>query len=164
MAKRINYAALPHIEHELSDGAILGLALPLELAPTLNMYAKLAQQKGRKWKLATIHRALAARVGVARLACRCMVMANPCRRRVVATRHSSTEPDGGVDVQVYGEMVRFCDPDVIGAKMILDQFVKQQVLVDDNSQWLERDGRWVKAPPRKGKLVVEVFECEEPTP
>ena len=69
------------------------------------------------------------------------------RRRVVVTRHSSREPD---ELAV----------DVIGGKIPIDRLVKLGILAGDSRKWLDREARWEYAPPKAGKLVIEVYEVE----
>lgn len=67
------------------------------------------------------------------------------RRLVRCTRHSSAAPDEiGVDI--------------IGGKLPLDRLVQANVLRDDNAKWCAREASWLKAPPKKGLVVIEVYD------
>jgi len=75
--------------------------------------------------------------------CRALV---PGRRRLVrATRYSTKEPDE-------------LSLDHAGCKILLDRAVLAGLLAGDSRQHIVRDGRWEKAPPKKGSLLFEVFE------
>lgn len=66
------------------------------------------------------------------------------RRFVRVTRFSSRRPDD-------------LSPDVIGAKLALDQLVAAGILGDDSDAWCAREGRWEAAPTGQGRLRIEVF-------
>lgn len=69
------------------------------------------------------------------------------RLRLVAVRHSSTEPDPGALVE--------------GLKLVVDALVDMGVAWDDASRWLEQPmPLWRKAPPRQGFVIIEVHELE----
>ena len=68
--------------------------------------------------------------------------------RVAVTRHSSVHPD-------YDNLVQ-------GSKMILDALVQNGVLRDDKPGVIGYPNyHWVKAAPKKGKVVVTVNELAE---
>jgi Holliday junction resolvase RusA-like endonuclease len=66
------------------------------------------------------------------------------RVRVVFTRFSSVEPDD--------------DGLVHGFKPIRDALVQWGVVVDDKRKNLAAEYRWEKAPPKHGKVRVEIEE------
>jgi hypothetical protein len=71
---------------------------------------------------------------------------NGGRRRLVrCIRHSSHQPD---EITV----------DVIGGKLPVDRMVLAEILRDDNRTWCEREAHWIKAAPKQGRVVLEVFE------
>ena len=67
------------------------------------------------------------------------------RRFVRVTRFSARRPDD-------------LGPDVIGAKLLLDQIVEAGILGDDSAAWCEREGRWEAAKTGAGFLRLEVHE------
>ena len=116
------------------------LTLALEDAPTLNRYGSM-----KPW----MQKKLRDRIGKSIMATRGMfpqARAREGERRAVrVTRHSSSCPDElGVDV--------------LGGKVPVDCLVRAGILAGDTMALLERDGRWEKAAPGAGRLVVEVFQ------
>jgi hypothetical protein len=65
-------------------------------------------------------------------------------RAVRVTRYSSVMPD---EITV----------DVVGGKVIVDRLVQGGILIGDTHTDLEREAAWQAAPPKHGRLVVEVF-------
>lgn len=141
-AKALPVAAMRSLAEPLPAGstALFVLALPLELAPTMNAYSSMpGWARGRlrtavDWMIA----ATVAKQG--------KPLAGGARRRVVVTRHSSREVDD-------------CAVDVLGGKVAVDRLVVAGILAGDSRKWLEREPRWSYAKPGQGRLVVEVHEC-----
>lgn len=156
----------------MSGPLVFRVELPLELAPTLNRYASIKRIRGKGGYRFVMHKlnddvdsAIAAAKGdwpawgmddlvvtqqhrIVRGKLRAKEMrTGGRRRRVVVTRYSSVEPD---EVS--------CD--VVGGKVPLDRLVQAYVLVDDNRKWCEREAHWRPAPPKQGRVIVEVYELE----
>lgn len=163
---------------------VFRLELPLELAPTFNTYAskiRIRGKNGHRFWLKKLDERLDGVIGAevlrwpAAVQCDIVRRVEPLkgpdgkwlmtkgrrprvrtkttvtggrRRRVVVTRHSSVEPD---DIS--------CD--VVGGKALLDRLKHADVLRDDNRKWCEREARWEYAPPKHGRVVIEVFEMED---
>lgn len=129
---------------DIAAAPVFVLELPLELAPTMNVWSSM---KG--WSKAKMRKEIDGRlfVALAYLAKRQEdgVLAHGRRRRVIVTRYSSREPD---------ELA--CD--TLGAKPLLDRLVIVGVLAGDSRKHIAREARWIKAKPGQGKLVLEVFD------
>ena len=166
-----------------ADALVLRLELPLELAPTMNTYAskkRIRGKNGHRFVMAKLNKAVdeaidgllplwpdaklsdlqrwtevvkdaRGRPRLTKKTRRPRVRKRASggrRRRVVVTRHSSVAPD---EITV----------DVAGGKLPLDRLVVAGVLRDDNRKWCEREARWEYAPPKQGRVVIEVFEMED---
>jgi len=146
------------------------LELPLDLAPTMNEYAR-----ARPWDHARVQDAVDAAVLAARArwsgwhagfteraetkrrkptpknpaTSRIFIRRTGGRRRLVrVARESSREPD---------ELT--CD--VLGGKVPIDRLVQAGVLVGDSRKWIEREGVWRPANPKQGRVIFEVFDIRE---
>lgn len=136
---------------------VFRVELPLQLAPTMNVYAQL--QGWRKAKMAT---QIDWYIVAAKLVCKTWAMGvvrepkgktgrpgsatGGRRRAIIVTRYSSVRPD---ELAV----------DSIGGKLVVDRLVHANVLRNDDPDWCERRAAWEKAPPGKGSLVVNVYEA-----
>lgn len=162
------------LEHELAQVGehVFRLELPLDLAPTLNMYAV-----GMKsWHRAKVAKAIdkwiarqklpysAWPMGVQRLACMrkkskrvggkrvtvqvlgTKVVGGGRKRMVVLTRESSRQPDE-------------ISCDALGGKMPIDRLVQADVLRGDSAKWLVRVAKWAPARLGEGRVIVDVYEC-----
>jgi hypothetical protein len=111
--------------------------LPLEHAPLLNTYARMHWAKRAKLKQQITMRVMS-QIGR-------RLEPLPGRPRVVAVRYSSVRPD----------------QDGAWSKAWLDVLkVKKGLgwIVDDSDAHIATDFRWEKAPPKEGKVVVELYE------
>ena len=146
-------------------GAIVfRLELPLELAPTLNVYANMKGWKrgelrsavdgkileGKKrwgsWRMG-VARNVTAKIVDGKIRKRTIVTGGR-RRLVVFTRESSREPD---ELAV----------DILGGKIPIDRLAMAGVLRGDSRKWLARESHWVPAMPKQGRVVVEIYELDE---
>ncbi len=141
-------------------GPVFVLELPLELAPTMNVYSSL---KG--WAKGKLRTAVDVEIAIAAVdydahagfteetitvrGKQRVVRRGGKRRMVLVSRMSSRMPDEPGS------------PDSCGAKLALDRLVQAGVLVDDSVKWLERRAQWVKAKPGAGYLRVEVYEVSQ---
>jgi len=150
-------------QHE--RGAIVfRVELPLELAPSMNVYSSMkGWQRGKTrtavdWKILEAKQAWGSwpmnvtrkiehviKKGIARKRTR---VTGGRRRLVVLTRESSREPD---ELSV----------DVLGGKIVLDRLVQACVLRDDRRTWCAREAHWAPAKPKQGRVVVEVYELAD---
>jgi hypothetical protein len=81
---------------------------------------------------------------------KCILTSGGRRRKIRIARYSSQEPDESVIVSA----------DVIGGKIPIDCLVRAGVIRDDDRIWLQREAYWRPAPPRKGYVLLEVFELQ----
>jgi hypothetical protein len=111
------------------------------LAPTLNVYGSM-----KPWQRAKLYKDLDLRI-LAELARwpHCLLRGEKRKRAVRVTRASSSIPD---EITV----------DIIGGKVVVDRMVLRDILAGDSGELLEREALWVQVPPKKGSLLVEVFE------
>ncbi len=138
------------------------LELPLDLAPTLNEYARAKPRAHAVVQNAVDAAILAARPrwpgwsagfttrGVLRRNRQGVKVPRVERvggrvRLVVVTRASSREPD---ELSV----------DVLGGKVPIDRMVHAGILVGDSRKWIERKGIWEAAPKLAGRVRIEVFD------
>lgn len=66
---------------------------------------------------------------------------------IVVTRCSSVRPD-------FDNMVS-------GGKYIIDALVKLEMIPDDAPDFVRAMYHWAKAPPREGKMLIEILEAGE---
>lgn len=148
---------------------VFSIKLPLELAPTLNVYARrefhslkpelrkrildaffIEQHSGRypNARASYSERAVMKRNrrGIPMPVTERVGEGLP--REVVLTRHSSREPD---ELSV----------DAIGGKLPVDCLVRAGILVDDNREWCVRTPDWKKAREKDGFVTIEVYETLE---
>ncbi len=150
MSKKATLATLDEltaVSEELglyTEPPVFVLELPLELAPTMNVYSGL---KG--WAKGKLRTAVDVEI-ILQMARwvdgrRGTDLKAKGRRRAIVTRYSSREPD---DISA----------DCIGGKLALDRLVVAELLTGDSRKHLLREARWFPAKPGKGKLTVEVFD------
>jgi hypothetical protein len=146
---------------EAQGSLVFRLELPLELAPVLNRYSTMSVKKrcsirrnidslvmkAKKnwpaWHMG-VKRITKGKIAKGKLRT-CTEVSGGRKRTAVVTRYSSRCPD---ELSV----------DIIGGKMAIDRLVTADVLRDDSTTWLTRYANWRSAPPKAGKLVVEIFE------
>jgi hypothetical protein len=146
-------------QHHSSD-LVLRFELPLDLAPTMNVYASmLPWQRARAREAIMTVLSYAARTSPG---CLLGIVRGPAkkrgrlgavvdgghsrRRHVVVTRYSSRRPD---EVS--------CD--TVGGKLPIDCLVRAGVLRDDSAKWCTREARWERVPRgAAGFVEIEVYE------
>lgn len=158
-------------EVERSGLRVFYMRLPLELAPSMNVYAGM-----KPWSRAKLRTDIDAAIllqlpkwpnfkaGFTEIAevvndrlVKGKVVKGGLRikriggrqRLAIVRRHSSRQVDE-------------LSCDVLGAKAPLDRLVQAGVLVDDNAKWLQRCAIWVPAKPKEGHLTIEVYEGDSP--
>lgn len=119
---------------------VFRIELPLDLAPTMNRYGSMEGWMQKKARHAVDLRIMAEFSKWPR----CRIV--PLPRRFVRVVRASSSP------------VDEATADVIGAKICVDRLVIAGILRGDGSKDLVRAAEWVKAPPKKGGLLVEVRE------
>lgn len=136
---------------------VFRLQLPLELAPSMNVYSHLKHWE--RGKLATrvdeqIMLAIGrypdwragftddARIVKGKIR---MIRHGGRRRHVVVIRESSRELDE-------------LSCDVAGGKIPIDRLARAGVLVGDSKKWIDREARWLPAHPNQGRVVLEVYD------
>jgi hypothetical protein len=127
------------VERIATKGKSAGKAITIQLAPTLNIYS---QQE--PWQRTRTSNELDLRI-MAELHKWPNWRHEGRARAVRVTRYSSHEIDEAT-------------VDCAGGKQPVDRLVHAGVLRGDAPADLEREGRWAKAPPGLGHLLVEVYE------
>ncbi|NUO50700.1 MAG: hypothetical protein HOV80_17760 [Polyangiaceae bacterium] len=137
------------------------LQLPLELAPSLNVFARMPWFKRHEmhatvdgfvrsamsfWPQWHAGFELEAYVKKTKKGTRPAVRRKGGRRRGVVVTRNSVRPVDEISV------------DILGGKLPLDRLVQAGVLRDDNAKWCERRPQWVPAHPKQGFLTVAVYE------
>lgn len=119
---------------------IFVLELPLELAPTMNVFCNM-----KPWQKAKVRQGVDAVIATAVFRAGRETPACETKRKAVVTRYSSRQPD---------EIAS----DIVGGKVPIDRLVRAGILAGDSAKWLERETHWVRSKPGDGKVVVAVYD------
>lgn len=160
-------------EVERSGLRVFYLRLPLELAPSMNVYAGM-----KPWSRAKLRADIDAAILLQLPKWPCFKAGFTETGKVVKDRLVKGKVvKGGLRIKRLGGRQRIAvvrrhssrqvdelSCDVLGGKVPLDRLVQAGVLVDDNAKWLKREAIWVPAKPKDGYLTIEVFEADSPCP
>lgn len=127
---------------EVAGGMVFEMELPLNLAPSMNVYSSLEGWQRDKLRNSIDWHIVAA---VSNWRGSVLPVGAIRKRLVLVTRHSSSRID---EISV----------DVAGGKAAIDRLVLARVLAGDSAKFLTRRAAWKQAPPGKGSFNVRVFE------